>query len=514
MIVQCVQKKDLKQLRLVSKEWSSLATVPLFDRVFVSARKKDLEVWKAITGHPIISKTVRTLVYDVTRFRQDLTSGSYYRRLHSQMHRLVRRISKSEEIVDSGDPEINRFIEDYVVPFKLPLEERQNGQIDAMLQVHQNAHRNDIFILEGYRMYMEEARSQFSECSSHYVSFMDSLHCGLLQLENLQSVVLSSRHWDQKSTMVPERIPSGMGMFETGSPLSRSWDMFHLLPNDPWDLDDFLSSAYDPRRAVFEDLQKVTWALAATPSCIKSITIETETDAGIPSFTLAGSNIPAFQFDLQVYRKVEVLHLMISTENRQEYDVVEALAALPRLLAELDNLRDLDLNFETYTGNRHAYHYEQVFPESCCWLNMQRLCVRGISVCAMDLITLVLQPRLAHLALDNIDLRAGTWEGVIVALHLRQFSSFELDGTLTHCQGKIFGGENTFGYLDEELGKEIEDYVLHGARHPCLGPDQGNEAACRWYHDLLPDKWKKNMKVTAHMLGHDLVIPFLNGLGR
>lgn len=49
IIVQFLDKKDLKQLRLVSNDWSFLATTPLFDRVFVSPHKKDLEIFNNVT---------------------------------------------------------------------------------------------------------------------------------------------------------------------------------------------------------------------------------------------------------------------------------------------------------------------------------------------------------------------------------------------------------------------------------------------------------------------------------
>ena len=50
-----LDKRDLRTVRLVSREWSALATSPLFDRVYISCRAPDLEVFKNITRHPVIS---------------------------------------------------------------------------------------------------------------------------------------------------------------------------------------------------------------------------------------------------------------------------------------------------------------------------------------------------------------------------------------------------------------------------------------------------------------------------
>ena len=40
------EKKDLKAVRLVCRQWSSLAIPQLFDRIFIWGRPKDLEVFR------------------------------------------------------------------------------------------------------------------------------------------------------------------------------------------------------------------------------------------------------------------------------------------------------------------------------------------------------------------------------------------------------------------------------------------------------------------------------------
>ena len=66
-----LERSHLKLTRLVCKTWCSYASRFLFDKIYVAPNKIDLEVFEAITQHPILSKCVRRLVYDGSEFLPD-----------------------------------------------------------------------------------------------------------------------------------------------------------------------------------------------------------------------------------------------------------------------------------------------------------------------------------------------------------------------------------------------------------------------------------------------------------
>lgn len=78
-IIGNIKKRDLKNVRLVSKALCSLATTPLFDRVYVSTRQKDMKVFERITGHPILSAAVQEVVFDTSRVKQMSFEQYFYR---------------------------------------------------------------------------------------------------------------------------------------------------------------------------------------------------------------------------------------------------------------------------------------------------------------------------------------------------------------------------------------------------------------------------------------------------
>jgi len=57
-------KSDLKNVRLVSRDWSAPATPSLFDRVFISPYHKDLQTFANITHDPILASSIKELVCD------------------------------------------------------------------------------------------------------------------------------------------------------------------------------------------------------------------------------------------------------------------------------------------------------------------------------------------------------------------------------------------------------------------------------------------------------------------
>lgn len=57
-VIQYLDKANLKKARLISKAWSCCAAQQLFTKIFISPSKLNLEVFKAISQHPLLSTCV------------------------------------------------------------------------------------------------------------------------------------------------------------------------------------------------------------------------------------------------------------------------------------------------------------------------------------------------------------------------------------------------------------------------------------------------------------------------
>ena len=64
-------RRDLKATRLVCRLWSTLAITNLFERIYISCKHKDLEVFGHVSSHDLFRKTVKTIVYDASTFLKD-----------------------------------------------------------------------------------------------------------------------------------------------------------------------------------------------------------------------------------------------------------------------------------------------------------------------------------------------------------------------------------------------------------------------------------------------------------
>lgn len=69
LLVTFLTIKDKKALRLVNRHLSAFSPLPL-SRVFISPSYKDIQVFRAIAAHPIISKQVKEIVWDDARFEK------------------------------------------------------------------------------------------------------------------------------------------------------------------------------------------------------------------------------------------------------------------------------------------------------------------------------------------------------------------------------------------------------------------------------------------------------------
>lgn len=67
-VLQLLTPGDIKTVRLLNKSYRDSSSPYLISRVFIAARRRVLEAFEEIVNHPVFSKTVTEIVYDVSAF--------------------------------------------------------------------------------------------------------------------------------------------------------------------------------------------------------------------------------------------------------------------------------------------------------------------------------------------------------------------------------------------------------------------------------------------------------------
>lgn len=173
-----LSKTDLKASRLVNRQWSSCAAIRLFDTLYISPHKTNIDVFQSVTQHPILRGYVKKLTYDKVGFSTECTYSDYFTRLLNQVAPLTHGL---EGTSDSPDMQINSFIEAAT---------RYYNSRQSLEKVEEECSNFD-FIKAGYKKWQGHAQYE-QKCMKKY-EFMRILTMGLQRvssstLENITSL--------------------------------------------------------------------------------------------------------------------------------------------------------------------------------------------------------------------------------------------------------------------------------------------------------------------------------------
>ena len=486
-----LDKRDLKNVRLVSKEWSALATDPLFDRVYISCREPDLEIFRNITRHPVISTGVRELVYDDSFFVKDLSFGDYFEQVFEAVHYLAPSW-QSDISIGSANVEIDEFCRDC---------QRTDPDVEELYE----SHGKDTFLVDGYQIYKEYSAFEWQNIECGW--FFDELSTGLGSLKNLRSVVFHHIHWEVSSDcnkfFKAPKYNKLHGLF-SGSPLSRIWNQFHLGPVGWRNLSDLETG----RSRITAQFRMLTQAICATNKRLTSL-CTLDFDGCLPHQALTMSTLTNSDLEhfMTAYSGLRCLDMRVAADSADHQD---ALIVLPDLLRQMYGLERLSLRFSRdhfQDALVPKYHYDEIFPAFGLGPAVKELSLFGVAIGGWDLLTRVLgQARPARLELGQIDLLDGTWEGVIEGL--RQWSGvteMNMCLTFTHRGGAVFRPDGPSSdrksMTQQSFLRRIESYVVRGGRHPCLTPDCDPMTTVWWLQDLVPGERLEKMKLFAREQG-------------
>ena len=468
IILGYLKKYELKQVRLVSKTCSSLATPLLFNRVYVSLKQLDLEVFTHCATHPVISSTIKEIIYDLSLFDPNITRHGYCR----QLARGIPRQFYSEPFENPSHP-YQHFVNEYC------------ARVSSVADICRN-HENDAYVVEGYQLWQDHARQE--RYAMENGRFLSALQFGLQNFSKLSSIVMTNELFRYNIDDSSKLDRSKLRCDYSGSPVTRRWNPLHARPT---------SEGTD--ECIISHFLKLTSALSSSGVCLQKFDLCRRDLRGFPLRILRAVKKHCgtlLQDCLDAYSDVENLYLRVHTRDEDDCVSKTALGILPDLLGEMQWLKNLELFLCRFYSDRESYFtYDQVFPRDVEWNHLTRLTITSLSFEGFDFINLLLwqMPSIRVLNLFDINLLQGAWEGVIEALRGANLTEFTLGNSdLMHQTDRmlVYGPAytNHKDALQGEFIEAIEYYVVCGGRHPCLPPDAEPIAAQGYYRSFASEE--------------------------
>ena len=484
LVGKCLEKSDLKSLRCVSKQWHAMATPPLFDRVYISPRDKDLQIYSHITKHPLLRRSVKKLVCDVSHVPR-VSHEIYFDRLCEQWRLLTSDLSKKNPFT-SPHPWLNEFI-------------NAIHQAKRSRQSLFSKYANDEYIRDGFSLWQELANedSKVLQDGAHAMYYSD-LCSGLHRLSNLHSVTMNNDMWSKVgmdisdtfrlkySKHTPSAVPAG-------SPLARSWVPWHLRPERSKD-------------GGSTHFHLMVHALSTTERSLKHFDCYDWVYEGLSPLNFAMSDMPERfpRYMAITFRHLQTLKLQITpcSYTPISHENAEALGFLPHLIEQLTSLKRLDLilvSAECLRKRRRAlstplddtcYHYSQVFSLSGKWKYLEHLYLSGLAIDGLDMIFLFFyqMPRLTRLRLHRIDLLEARWDSAVEALRFRgSFIPWEylsLEGSFRHGNTQWWPC-NPDTHEEDLALRSYTRYAQEGGHHPSLPAENEDRLAVNYFHDIF-----------------------------
>ncbi|KAL8879710.1 MAG: hypothetical protein Q9198_002731 [Flavoplaca austrocitrina] len=471
-----LEKLDLKAVRLTSRACSQYANRFLFDVVYISAFKTDYEVFINLAEHLELSTCVKNLKYDASQF-PDITKRYYLWYTAEQLMRM-NNMSYENAPLDSPDPEINDLVR--------VVTNRQAGW-SARANEHEAWRRfaSSRFIEEGYQKWVEHVERQRTMLHGYWINIARKL----ASFNNLRSFEMYAE-WDMQGWYPIDtlKLPTYGDHHLPGSPLLRSWNVAHLRPTG-WSFQTQWLSQPITSDGILESYI-MNYLLGSIPNRAKSLLVEM---AELPTHALTASD-PTCSYLIEgnfwPYTCLQHLHLRIgycdSLDEDPHYNPIDGLS---RLLNSTSGLKSLNLELPSDNGLlHHRYTLQEVFGTNSVFESLHSLSLSHVSTDVNSWITLLIfrMKNLQHLDIREIELRQGVWEEVIECMHLymslRSVSFPYRRDSMLYPHRKIFWTKNQrlidaadlWEYTNEhkDFIADIEDYVVHGGRHPCLDFEQ------------------------------------------
>ncbi len=484
-VARCLIKSNLKTLRCVSKQWHAVSTPFLFDRLYVSPRDKDLRVFTNLTSHPIMSSAVKEIIYDVS-YVPDLSHEEYFLALCNEVRKVTIWLTDSFNFTDPN-PRLNQFV---------------NAVIESGYSFERlfSEYGNDRLVTEGFQLWQtlvaEERRNFDDELQGGLFSTLCS---GIQRLTNLQTVKMDGDMWSMNREHITSSISPLTLYLETstvpsGSPLARSWNVWHPRPRRP---------GYGSGDEAPENLSLMMRALSGAETSIKHFSYWSSLRNGLSPMVFGRYDITAsFAFQMcTALSRLESLQLQITPQDVDQGES-NPLGFLPHLLEQMNGLKGLMLNLitaqrvekrrvlSTTPVEDTLYTYSQVFSQRGRWPKLERLHLSGLAIAGLDFWFFLNHqvPQLQRLLLNNIDLLEANWEGAVEAMRYR---GAWLPWKMISLQQKFrHKGNEWWPCTPKREEKEwlalqkYSSYIEYGGRHPSLPKDREDSHSVSYLNEM------------------------------
>ena len=451
IIFELLEKNQLKAVRRVCKLFALLVSPLLFDLIYISPHRPNLDVFRQISGNKDLCTCPRTLVYDVQEFKENIDTQEYYKDLCRQLHSFL--ISYPITVVKHVDKELEAFLRLVKVspnPKFYGSNEFSAGRV----------------VQRGLELYSERAEEQ-----DHYSDgeLLACLCIGLMKLIHVDQVKFQY-YWTDRHLRPIDWSKNPRDLRLSPSPLARSWSPFHLRPSSII-TDTPTTLEFDNVISAFSLTGRPLRLLTADSP--PSVAYEVFHSKSFMSRTFRQHSFPAMYYLESLTMRINMRHYSQSgsadstfEEPKEKTLPVDLLAAA---LSRLPWLRSLSLEGILCKTGNGMISMSELFQTST-WPALEVLDLSGMLGSSAHISAfLQAQPRLRKLSLRSIELSQGTWAGVVDDMRRCLFlDSLDLQLFLREDGGVDLWDEKS--WEDMEMSERIERYVLQGGQNPLRAP--------------------------------------------
>ncbi|KAL8898887.1 MAG: hypothetical protein Q9207_006473 [Kuettlingeria erythrocarpa] len=444
MLLGHLPQSDLKRTRLACKKLASLGGRLLIGTLHISPRDADMEVFDCITQHPDLSKSVKNVFFDSSRFhkyhstfdfcadlRRQFMSYDYQklRRHNAAVRRCTRVVKGLEardlELLDEADGERCRYrpLYDGYQDYLRLAEQQQNVMKPSWLQR----------VLHGLGVLGP----------IHAVTVGSTFEIRLdpdLESDDGELTIFDvpEDHWSRRYDANRDNFTSRatciqlsaddlvVGKRSVGSPIARHWPFTSLQPRatEFMDIQEHGSSEEYNSDGVVDG----SFSFLAVVQLL-GMAKKWPTFFGVMANAYPGSGIPCHLFGLKwpcdtpsldVGNRLSVLRLRLSGPG--PLPPSRALDRLKPLFHDSSSLQELTLDFPANDpfSDRGPYDFSQVFPPIVDWslVKLRYLKLSGLRVSTRDLVGLlyISLPSLKELKFGLMGATDGDWLHTIPGL--------------------------------------------------------------------------------------------------
>lgn len=351
MIAEYLECSELKVLRLVSWDWSSLVTPMLFCHVYISPRKEDLEIFNNITRHPVLSTYITGVVYDVSRFECGISHRAYFKRLCDNLWSYIDRSLTVDWPCDH-------------LVTALKADESQD-------EIYEK-HKDDDFVDEGYRKWLRHAWDE--ECTTRTPGtstqgfLVETLCEGLTRMSKLNEFNITGTLWQNhmKETL-------SLNSSYSGCPSIRNWNALYARPILDSDAEG-IDVAFRVATCVLSRAQNaIDLTLCGGISHSRSSSV-------LPSLIQPSTTTSILDDFLHACSRLETLYIKMPADTHDTR--WDTLSFLPRMLKHMRSLQDVIIGASFLA-------YNQVFPRDGHWPHLTNLEILVLRTGGHELVSLL-----------------------------------------------------------------------------------------------------------------------------